>query len=471
MLIQKKKILFLDQKIIDSNTNVQFMTHPPVDREIIFYPDKPWEDRMLSIFSTVLFIDGKYMLFYSTCNKEGERNTAYAESSDGINFIKPDLNVFNYKGSTKNNLVGIYTHEANIIYEPDADEEFRFKAFASYPGGGIAVHTSPDGIHWKISDKPIINGFGCDTQNMCLYDPNLGRYVFYLRGFDYTLGARYGNFKRIVIRGDTEDILKEQKIVRKEGIFNFYHETKHGLEKPSNEFEHVLCCDADDDPDTDIYNISASIYEEYYIGFPSFYKHAPGPELGGRINDGDLEVFFIGSLDGKRWNRYDRKPYIKNETTGNFSCKMAFMGVGVVPFESGLRQYGVIFRTRHGGTPERIENKDGKMVCYTQRKDGFVSAHFGPDGGQLTTCVWFFNGTKLYMNANTNVLGYIKVAILDIDGNPISDFSFEKFEPFNRNLEQFELKWEGSDISILKGEYIRILIQGKCADLFSLFYQ
>jgi hypothetical protein len=101
MVLLNKKMLFVDPCILAKSRGVELTTRSPIDQEIIMIPDKPWEDRMFSLYSTVFFIDGIYKLYYSTRDKEGFSASAYAESKDGVHFEKPALGVFEYKGSPK----------------------------------------------------------------------------------------------------------------------------------------------------------------------------------------------------------------------------------------------------------------------------------------------------------------------------------------------------------------------------------
>jgi hypothetical protein len=83
--------------------------------------------------------------------------------------------------------------------------------------GGIFLHTSRDEIHWKLGETPIIGDFMLDSQNVLLYDPALKKYVYYFRGFEYNIDAKYGHRMRAVARGETENILGYQGIDRVEG--------------------------------------------------------------------------------------------------------------------------------------------------------------------------------------------------------------------------------------------------------------
>ena len=99
----------------------------------------------------------------------------------------------------------------------------------------------------------------------------------------------------------------------------------------------ALAADANDPPNTDIYNSSIQLYPldpRWYIGFPSFFRR------GKTIVDGRLEVQFVGSTDGIHWNRYDRTPYVPLGLAGSENDNMMFLGVGMIVRGDEIWQYG-----------------------------------------------------------------------------------------------------------------------------------
>ena len=63
-----------------------------------------------------------------------QRLLAYAESTDGINWIKPNIGTITYKGSRENNLVfgleaspGRDAHGASVFIDPSAADSERYK--------------------------------------------------------------------------------------------------------------------------------------------------------------------------------------------------------------------------------------------------------------------------------------------------------------------------------------------------------
>ena len=105
--------------------------------------------------------------------------TCYAESDDGVNWIKPELGLIEIDGSVKNN--AIVSAGPGISFCPFKDKkpgipnDELYKANArdvSQPKGGLLCYVSGDGIHWnQISEKPVVpyemeNNF--DSQNVLI---------------------------------------------------------------------------------------------------------------------------------------------------------------------------------------------------------------------------------------------------------------------------------------------------------------
>ena len=93
----------------------------------------------------------------------------YATSHDGIHWEKPSLGLVEFNGSTNNNIVdlaepGLWSTFAVLCDPEDPDSARRFKAAyeARRPGNDallFCVAFSPDGLHWKPSEKNPVGPF------------------------------------------------------------------------------------------------------------------------------------------------------------------------------------------------------------------------------------------------------------------------------------------------------------------------
>ncbi|MFN7563163.1 MAG: hypothetical protein ACK5TH_15380, partial [Prosthecobacter sp.] len=114
--IGSRRELFVDDFLIEKLTGkAEQRLHQPQPKEIAITHDAPWEGSGSGYHS--IFKDGdKYRMYYKswqlTVTAPGKVNTGehplftcYAESDDGIHWRKPELGLFEYKGSKANNIV------------------------------------------------------------------------------------------------------------------------------------------------------------------------------------------------------------------------------------------------------------------------------------------------------------------------------------------------------------------------------
>lgn len=458
--MKRKKILFLspDEVVLE---RAFFSVCPPIDRQVIMKAEMPWESRFIAFYTTMIKVDDEYRLYYTCRDTSGFGSLCLATSRDGIHFERPNLGLREYHGSRNNNMLNIDSLEGNVIYSPNAPHEERFIYLAHTYPEGFYLHTSPDGIHWKKQDTVLLERF-CDSQNIVIRNPEKqDEYLMYARGWSPC--GENGSMMRTVVRIEWPDIHTPLACSKHKMPYKW----SHNLPPFSSEEEIVMSCDYSDHPRSDVYTNSVELYEGYYISFPSIYWHELSPEEGGKYaNNGDIEVMCSGSRDGHRFYRYDRTPYIRNEIGGRFASRMAFIGPGILKENGVLRQYGTIFRTRHGETPERDMCADGSIVAYDQRIDGFVCACFPSMGGRITTQPWEKQGDVLLINADCGVTGTLSFALSDACGRILPGFDFDDMTTLHVNSISYPLHWKGGCVPT--EDIIRVLINGKNARLFSI---
>ncbi len=95
--IGTQKQLFVDNRLIASSQGVTLtMNEPRRDGQVLIKCDQPWEQgASIAVYSSVLKDNGKVRLWYDIIRPTGpgpydhERRVAYAESKNGIDFVKP----------------------------------------------------------------------------------------------------------------------------------------------------------------------------------------------------------------------------------------------------------------------------------------------------------------------------------------------------------------------------------------------
>ena len=209
--IGSDKILLVDKALFADATAVRLKLHPARKiAEPVLIAEHPWESAELNWFS-VLEYDGKFRMWYECYDVDGwesegspgdDTSFCYAESTDGIEWTKPKLGLFEYHGSKENNIVfrqvgagdaRSRVHGTCVFVDPHAPAEQRFKAVSQggfrNTGGEpyrIAGMTSPDGLVWTRYPEPICPLFA-DSQYSGFWDQRLGQYVLYGR-----IGGRAG---------------------------------------------------------------------------------------------------------------------------------------------------------------------------------------------------------------------------------------------------------------------------------------
>lgn len=486
MLFDDGRILFLDMRDVERAENVTLTMNPPTKRGPCMRIETEWELRGCRPLC-VLQYQGQYRFYYKITLDENRTVLAMAVSSDGIDWRRPDLGVVEFNGSKRNNLVDIGTcmpNEVCVFVDPVAPESQRFKAVGhSQAERGMFVLTSPDGLRFERNPTNLL-GFILDNHNSSFYDPRIGKYVIYSRGWDRDRPIPPLAGSRTVIRIETDDLLKPAPydpdapdpwpVSKKwEGLG---HEQVRRVNK---ELPSVISPDEDDPPEADIYQAAAVQYlPDAYLAFPSLYYHHPwAPE--GFVNDGYLDLQFASSRDGIEWRRDFRNPYVRLDLPDGYCTKMMHMMVGMVPNGHHISQYYTGGRRSHGEGRITADTKvehgppnigDAIVHRLEQRMDGFVSADSAYTGGVLTTKPFVLAGETLRVNIDTSASGVAHAALLDEGGSEIEGFGLADSDRIQGNDTQWTLSWRGnSDVSALKGRRIKLMIRSRAAKLFAVY--
>jgi hypothetical protein len=109
---------------------------------------------------------------------------------------------------------------------------------------------------------------------------------------------------------------------------------------------------------------------------------------------------------------------------------------------------------------------------YTLRIDGFTSVHAPYNGGEMLTKPIRFSGNQLLINFSTSAAGFVKVEILDLEGNKIKGFELENSKEIIGNEIEKTVTWNGIyDLSELNDKPVRLRFVMKDADLYSIKFK
>ena len=458
--------LFLDPAFVTEQAGTTLTVNPPFRSDVVIRRDRPWESFMITFYLSVLDEDGKLRMWYDTRESTTVAHLAYAESTDGLNWSKPELGIAEHRGSTANNLVGISSLEGNVFRDPHARTAAERYVYVStvFKGGGIYRFTSPDGLRWSRDTKPLLP-FEADSQNVTLWDEQLGRYVLFLRAWDRKDPR---NQWRRLVRLEADRLDAPLPVVPS-GTGG--HQADRARDPfITTEIPVMLRLDAADPADTDIYTSAIQRYPlapEWYVGFPSLYRHHDARSK--LRNDGRTETHFIASRDGLKWERYSRQPYIRPGLAGSESANMVYVGTGLVVRGDEIWHFATGYRTTHGDTPGRQRESDGVIFRHVQRVDGFVSLDFGTMGAHATTAPVNITEACLRLNLDTGALGELRVALVDATtGAEIPGFAAADCVPLEGNATGAVVQWQrGSDLDALRHRTVKLRFSGSRTKLYS----
>lgn len=429
-----RRELFVDDWLIEEMNGVTLRMHHPVFREIALEFNRPWEGN-ISWAPVVMKIDEHYRVWYRAFREEGEAYTAYAESSDGINWERPVLGCFAFDGTKENNIVwrGPGANMTPFLdLNPSTPDSERYKAIVR--GGGVFALCSPDGIHWKLmQDDPILTEGPFDSPNVAFWDGERGEYVAYIRG--RAGGDSYQTGVRWIRRTTSKD---------------FLHWTP------------LLPIDTGDAPKEHLYTNACTPYfraPHIYLMFPK--RFVPDRKFHqGWQHDGLSEGVFMSSRDGLHWDRRFMEAFIRpGPDPDNWTERNLITAVGIVPTGPAEISLYCVEHYRHPSV---------RLRRATLRTDGFVSVNAPYCGGEFVTKPFTFTGSELVVNYATSVAGGLGIDILSVDLQQIDGYQAHLY---GDEIERVVDWQDGPDLSALAGQPIRLRFTMKDADLYAIRFR
>ena len=475
-----QRTLFIDDMDIESVRNIKRVVNRALKHPYpVLKGDKPWDAYRPQVYGDVLYdpktnllrmwylsipdhilsgnpapmVDGIARVGYVTL-------VAYAESKNGLDWIKPNLGVMTFNGSRKNSLVNIGRDNpegVSIIHEPhDKDPKRRYKAMfwehsvepegasvgrerihSDPRGTGMWVAFSADGIHWENYEQNPVIPQGSDSGQCVLFDKKLGKYILFSRV----------NVGRRISRAVSDDFINWSNA------------------------ELVFAADEKDPPGTQVYGSGFTIYEGHYVGFPwMFYG-----------DDQKIDVQFIHSRDGIKWHRTPgRERIIPNGPEGAWDSGIIFTACHPVVTGEKIYIYYFGMQGDHFGHPKRDWEEckkyyRGSIGVATLRRDGWISMDIPLSGGHVITRPVTIppipeNDITPRFMINTNAYtGDVEVSLLDEQGKEIA--GFERSVALHGDFLGTEVTWPGHQLSELVGRKVKVKISGRLAKLYSFWIE
>lgn len=439
-----EKQLLMDNRFIDSQKGITFRVHQPKKtNQILIKPERPWEGRCIILYISTILDGSTFRMWYEVLAEDGTDQLCYAESGDGLNWVKPNLGLYEYDGSKKNNICyrGVFRYHGGTVYKDPtvSGGSEQYKLF--YIDGvenephHMWVAYSEDGIHWQCPKKEAVMAIHSDTQSVFFWDVRKQKYVAYVRMWD---------------------------TMRKVG----YSETDDFLNWPYPE----VCFGYDEaDPEgMDFYTNSTWQYpfaQDVYLMFPTAFYYGKNWDAAHFDN---LEAQLAISRDGVNWTRPDRStPFIPLGSEGSFDVCQTVPTVSPIRVGNEIWIYYGAHRHPHAKAGYTEEGYQGAVSLAKLRLDGFISADAGKEGGTITTPPLCFGGNRLELNVQTKEEGDVRIAILDENQQPIVGFTDSDASPISGSHIRKIVDWRGkTDLSSLTGKPIRIRFNMKNASLY-----
>ncbi len=421
--IASRRELFVDRFLIERLDNVSLQLHEPQLAAPMTEPADKLE------YGTVIK-DGDLFRLYTRDGRgakaDGEPSevTRYCESSDGIHWTKPKLGLFEIDGSKENNVIlhePPFCHNFSPLLDtrPGIPPKERFKALAGTVKSGLVAFVSSDGIHWqKLRREPVITytkEHAFDSQNVSFWSEAEQCYVCYFRHFlDRQL--------RSVCRTTSTDFVNWSEAVPL---------------KPNFPGEHLY-----------------TTQTHPYFRAPHIAVATPTRFHPGRGESTD--ILFMTIRGAGPYDRTFREAFIRPgldlERWGNRSN---YAALNVV--QTGQNEMSIYT------TPFRR---------FVLRLDGFASVHAGADPGEMLSPPLRFTGNELLINYSTSAGGNVRVELQDAAGKPLPGFTLADCPSLVGDAIEQTVRWSnGSDVSALAGQTVRLRFVMQEADLFAIQFR
>jgi hypothetical protein len=390
-LMQNRKHVFIDWSLVEAGSGnawsgtpdpwlmpygIELRTFAPhIHPDPILLPEKPWEEYLISAWATVFEDEGTFKLYYEgyhspdAVGKDIQKHVSqvcYAESEDGINWVRPQLGIVDFRGDHETNIVfsgikttGIGPHGPTVIKDPNGPDEARYKMiFGTVNEERRTRHlrgaTSPDGLRWTVIPEPLMY-HSCDTQSVLAWDEDEGFYRIYTRGFRNQSELSEGRH-----------VWPERRTIDHARSKDFYV-----WDKPMP----CLVTDPTDPPTWDLYSSSYTRWpgaQDAHLMFPNLFKR--DTEV--------METSLAVSRDGNLWHRPTRDALIPAGPPGSDSYGGNIMSQGLI--QTKLGEWTQIIQVKPISHIERLHNPDvswrGGLWRATIREDGYMAVEANARG-------------------------------------------------------------------------------------------
>ena len=469
-----QKQLLLDDYVIAETENITYALGQPKKLGVVMKSSVPTDFDPVKQFPNGLPQTGGYYEFgrrlsvvwnnkrqcfqmlYRAC---GEAFTGYAESNDGIEWMKPMVsqdgksNLITHRGKNSGTF-----YEAAFMIDPTVSWGHPEKYKAAFNPGNTrcAIAHSADGIHWtSYNDGKSVTGRAADTFNQILWDPIANRYMLLTRT---DLGAEGGleesRATRIMVHDGGNDLVDHPAAWRTLANVNVDDPEKRRTKA--------------DVPVLQMESMNIWVYENIYFGLMHVLTAGDLTGSEGTITvadpdkrpETDVIDYYLGtSRNGmdfdKRWI-YARKPFIPRWPDRSFDKAMLQPSSQIITrADEHLIYYTGQYSQHH--CPDSAKRQPGKIGLATLPLDRFICQQAESQLGTIVTKPFQLEGDILQVNVDARG-GRFYVEILDAEDESIPGFTVNEVKIFG-GVDELRLKpqWKNNkNLSSLKGKTIRL---------------
>jgi hypothetical protein len=312
---------------------------------------------------------------------------------------------------------------------------------------------SSDGIGWTRYQQIFLGSY-MDSQNVAVYDPDLRKYVAYIR----YKNAKYGGLEA-----------GEHRVVparRGRAIGRMESDDYKSWTYPKL----AIAPDFHDGFNVELYNQPYSRYpdaDHAHFMFPSAYHK----------REGTFHVNVAVSRDNKAWFRPLRDTFIPLGEPGSFDDFIISVAPGFLP--AGRDQLALYYRSGngpHGGALRNVKSRAAKVVSgmgrVLLRRDRIVGIEAGAEEGTFATRPLLFSGRRLVVNSEpAGPDPHLRVQMVGVGIKPaqsaargkyqedavLPGFGFEENVPITTDELDGSVRWSsGADLGQWAGKPVRI---------------
>jgi hypothetical protein len=396
-------------------------------RNPIIVKDREWEGSGPYVYGSVLY-DGREKLFkcwYTVYHDHEYRNSlpgsylaCYATSKDGYTWRKPELGVFEWKGSKRNNYIRLARKYVGSITVVEAPKEARLphRYVACYlDSPGVCLAFSNDGVNWVEHQRNPIEPRHSDTHNCIVWDPHRKVWLVHIR-----LPVNAGGNNRRIATMESADL------------------------ETWSRAQSVLLPDEEDFPE--FYSMPVFRRGNLFFGLLQIYERPIGR----------IEVELVFSPDGYRWHRVPpRELFLERGQAGQWDRGMVLTASGTVIAHDEMRfYYGGTSIDHNQRTPPDVPIfAIGMASVPLDRMFGLHTSSKEP--GFAVTRPMRLHGTAIEVNAT--VRGELRAALLSPDGKKLPGFDYKDCSPVKGDDLRLPLAWKGQKLP--NSELVRLKFQ------------